>query len=325
MDTSTDTTEDQLYKKLKTLNEQLWEKRASRPVIDKWLDNFSADLKGIDTGQQRLHALFLLSQFIYFGDREIRELLKALYRDYFRYPVISRLRGEADDTTDAALIASLFEQELDHTRFLGMGNPSESGTHLLYFFRQENKLRKGLFASVSELFDRRLNDPEVDLADPDVRNIVFVDDFCGSGDQAKRYSRKVLSMLRMIEQRRKIKLRLSCLFLVGTVDALNIIRSETEFDAVDAVLELDSSHRSLDKGSRHFRDAPDDIIREVARSVAAHYGATLYTDHPLGWKEGQLLLGFHHNIPDNSLPIIWWDESSHSWVPVFPRYPKIYS
>jgi hypothetical protein len=52
--------------------------------------------------------------------------------------------------------------------------------------------------------------------------------------------------------------------------------------------------------------------------------AQLADDHSLGFENGQLLVGFHHNTPDNTLPIIWYDEEFASWTPIFKRYNKIY-
>jgi len=46
--------------------------------------------------------------------------------------------------------------------------------------------------------------------------------------------------------------------------------------------------------------------------------------HSLGFDDSQLLIGFHHNTPDNTLPIIWFDEPGQaSWKPIFRRYPKL--
>jgi hypothetical protein len=72
--------------KIKTLNETVWERRATDPTITEWLDNFAPP--SVAAPDERAHALFLLSNFMYFGDREIRGLLKALYRDLYRYPII---------------------------------------------------------------------------------------------------------------------------------------------------------------------------------------------------------------------------------------------
>ena len=42
----------------------------------------------------------------------------------------------------------------------------------------------------------------------------------------------------------------------------------------------------------------------------------------LGFKDCQLLLGFNHNTPDNTLPIFWYDEKNYNWYPIFKRYKK---
>ena len=141
-------TKQKMLEKVKVLNEQLWGGRANRPAIDAWLDNF--DMPGNETQRERLHALFLLSNFMYFGSKEMRELMKALYRDLYRYPVIAGIRKSNSHTTDRGLIDRLFEDELNCTRFIGVGNPSESGCHLLYYLRQENALPKNLFIHTHE-------------------------------------------------------------------------------------------------------------------------------------------------------------------------------
>jgi len=64
-----------LMAKIKTLNETIWERRVTVPAIDEWLQNFAAT-NGPSPGE-RAHALFLLSNFMYFGSRQIREVLKA--------------------------------------------------------------------------------------------------------------------------------------------------------------------------------------------------------------------------------------------------------
>lgn len=115
-------------KQIEVLNSILWEYRALRPRIDKWLANFGTD-------QEREYALYLLSRLMYFNSSNIRNLLKALYRDLYRYPVIERIRKNNNNTLDKDFIEREFKKELYNTRFLGVGNPSESGVHLLYYFR----------------------------------------------------------------------------------------------------------------------------------------------------------------------------------------------
>ena len=95
--------------KIKTLNERVWESRVGRPAIEAWLDNFTDDW---DTDpSERLHALFLLSNFMYFGDEEIRVLLKSLFRDLYRYPIIEKLRDASGGSLDASTLHGEFATE----------------------------------------------------------------------------------------------------------------------------------------------------------------------------------------------------------------------
>jgi hypothetical protein len=200
--------EEHLYEKIKTLNESIWEGRIKRPLIDSWLDNFEPTQIGQPS--ERLHALYLLGQFMYFGNLQIRELLKALYRDLFKYPIVERIRTENGDTVDSQFISAAFRKELRRTRFLGMGNPSESGYYLLYFFRQENRLPKSLFIHSHQIFDRYgapfrcLRRRKTSLRLPEVTRYVFIDDLCGSGSQAIYYSEQIVRDLKKLKKNSEV-------------------------------------------------------------------------------------------------------------------------
>lgn len=322
------TLEDDLYKKIKILNETTWEHRANRPSIDKWLENFS-------TEKDKLHALFLLSQFMYFGSMQMRELLKSLYRDLYKYPNIQKIRRNNSDTLNETLIKSEFKAWQNNTRFLGVGNPSESGTHLLYFFRQENKLGKKLFINTHEIFTA--NSGRISLADPTIRNYVFIDDFCGTGSQAIDYSQYLIGAIKAIDP----TITASYLMLFTTTDGQQAVINNTLFDDVRSVVELDSSFKYFDAHSRYFKSPPSEIDKDYLQVLCEKHGRELYYSihsetevepelslkadrDKLGFNGSQLLLGFHHNTPDNTLPIIWYDENTVDWWPVFKRYNKIY-
>lgn len=316
-------TENQLRKKVRVLNERLWSGRIGWPDVERWLDNFD---DGHGSGEaERLHALYLLSQFIYFSEEEIRELLRAVYRDLYRYPIVEQIRKNHGDTLDPAVIDPELEAELAATRFLGIGNPSESGAHLLYYLRQENKIPNNRFMSVSGLFNGDMASPGVGLADPSIRRLVFIDDFCGAGSQAIRYSKEPLRALRAIEKRTGTRPHVSYLVVAALGDGLKEIRDKTSFDQVEAVFKLDESYRAVSPGSRHFPvELPEGISLSEARALALKYGKWLDPDQPLGFDAGELLLGFNHNVPDNTLPIIWWNEPTPPWQPIFKRHHKVY-
>jgi hypothetical protein len=322
--------EDQLYRKVKVLNETTWEHRANRPSIDRWLGNFS-------DSKEKTHALFLLSQFMYFGSLQMRELLKCLYRDLYKCPVIDKIRRQNANTLDNTLITSAFKSAQIGTRFLGIGNPSESGTHLLYFFRQENKLPKKIFINTHEIFKK---DAAGNLAlyDPSVKHFVFIDDFCGSGSQAIDYSTNIIHAIKAIDP----TVETSYLMLFATKGGSEEVATRTLFDNVSSVVELDESFKYFHADSRYFKNISTHIDKDFLQALCEKHGEALMKSvygqngladpeltlasqrDRLGYKDCQLLLGFHHNTPDNTLPIIWYDEELLDWFPAFRRYNKNY-
>jgi hypothetical protein len=307
---------EKLTTKVKVLHETVWEsKRASGPEVLEWLANFNGD-------QEEVHALWLLSQFMYFGDHETRELLRALFRDLVKYPIVASIRRANADTTDQKFLAREFNKELEQIRFLGMGNPSESGGHLLYYLRQENSLPIELFIQTRDIFRRFGQPSEVHLRAPGVRRYVYIDDFCGSGDQATEYSQGVLSDIKGIDA----SVELHYYPLLATRQGLDNVRHNTVFDHVDAVSVLDESYKCFVPESRYFSEQPQEqeIEKQFAEEMCRGHGATLCALHPLGYNDGQLLLGFHHNTPDNTLPIFWCSkDGGPNWQPIFHRYPKL--
>jgi hypothetical protein len=311
----------ELINKVKILNETIWEHRVSKTKIDKWLGNFKEDDKNEKYSEQ-LHALYLLSQFMYFGDREIRELLKAMFRDLYKYPIIDNIRKSNSNTTDLEIINKKFDKELRATRFLGVGNPSESGTHLLYYFRQENNLPKSLFIHTHEIFKRNANgDAGISIRNDSIKRYVFLDDLCGSGDQAVQYSQDLLEDMKRIDD----SIYVAYYAIFASEEGINNVKNNTMFDSVQAIYILDKTFKCFNSDHRYFVNKHQDININFAENMCHKYGKNLFPSAPLGYEDGQLLIGFHHNIPDNTLPIIWHDELyGPPWFPIFRRYPKIY-
>jgi hypothetical protein len=319
---------EELYEALRyritVLSSKAWENRVNWDLVERWLENFQG-ASGQTPDTERLHALFVLSQFLYFGSREIRVLLQALYRDLFLLPLIQEVRTSLGGTRNEAELRNATEFALNRTRFLGVGNPSESGVHLLYFFRQENGLTKDHFLDTAQILERA--GPETPttwkLSFPDVERYVFVDDVCGSGDTAIKYSEGLLAELKGLNKNAK----LSYFAMFGTVDGMKAVRENTLFGAsTAAVYELDESYKCLSDDSRYLAATPHGIDPAIVRSVGEFYGKTLFPKHPTGFQNAGLLLGFHHNTPDNTIPIIWADQThgaQSAWTPVFKRYPKI--
>lgn len=122
-------------------------------------------------------------------------------------------------------------------------------------------------------------------------------------------------------------MRASYFVIFATSCGLDEVRRSTKFDEVEAVFELDDTFRTLEENSRVFRTSDVALDRLAVRATCQKYGHLLWPADPLGYRNGQLLLGFSHNTPDNTLPIFWsgGEEAGKNWVPAFRRYDKIYS
>lgn len=302
---------------INTLNSTIWENRTQGPKIVEWLSNF-------DNDDEKEIALHLLSRVMYFNSSCIRHLLKALYRDVYRYPIIKRIRESNNHTLDSAAIEPLFEQELRKTRFLGVGNPAESGVHLLYYFRQENRIPKDLFINTDDVIEyNEYGKCQLREAYKDVKHYVFIDDLCGSGQQATSDDSNVkrcVQHLRGIVQDATI----SYFMLFGMSKGIRVIDESGLYDQVHAVIELDESYQCFSEKSRFF-DTKEK--KELSQQMAYKHGYKLMrcSEYALGFGNCQLLLSMHHNTPDNTLPIIWYDEDNTVWKPIFKRYNKKYN
>lgn len=314
---------DALRKRILVLNERAWDGRLEWPSVQRWLNNFDGS-SGLDVATERLHALYLLSQMMYFGSREIRVLLRSLYTSLVLIPIIQHVRERIGGSRDEALIQREVYACLSKTRFLGVGNPSESGVHLLYYFRQENGLPKNLFLDAASIFSRATVDgkSEVVLRDASVERYIFLDDLCGSGETAEKYSDDLLP--RILTAAGNVELHYYSIFATST--GLKRVRERSLFgERCGTVFELDETYKCISDGSRYLTVMPKSIDKQILIRLNLHYGNMVCPGHPTGFEDGQLLLAFNHNTPDNTLPIIWRDQENGSpvaWESALKRYPK---
>lgn len=308
---------------LRILVEHAWDREVTWGQIKSWSENF-VGAQATAQVEQRV-ALIALTRFLYFGKRLVREMLRSIYRDHFEAPLLQSIRRKLRHSKDATLIRGIFEGELAATRFIGMGNPSESGAHLLYYFRQINHLPKDMFVDLGTAFVETMPGKTLSTLraiNPTIQRYVFFDDLVGSGQQSKTYLAKNLQRIR-----RKypwIELRFMCLF--ATTTGIQALNSPNYFDGKAVCLfELDDTYKAFHANQRYFPSTlSPNFSSTVFEAMAAHYGANLFPKHPLGYQDGQLMLGFTHNTPDNTLPVFWNEGRTSPWEPIFVRYDKVY-
>ncbi|MCB5206703.1 phosphoribosyltransferase-like protein [Methylovorus mays] len=309
--------------KLLVLATHAWDEEIRWHDMNAWANNFTGDVFAQD--EEQLYALFMLTRFMYFSKRLIREMLRVLYEDHFRSPLIQRIRRNNKDTKDIQLLNGLFEKELATTRFVGVGNPAESGAHLLYFFRQVNYLSKSLFVDIGAAFTPVLNpisnEIEMVARDQSITRYVFFDDLVGSGDQVELYLKTTLAQIR--KSNKKLELRFMSLF--STSKGFSKLSDTDMFgERVSCLFELDSTYKAFGNDSRYFKHSPSWFNQNELEQICSSYGRKIYPRSPLGHRSNQLLLGFSHNTPDNTLPVLWAEGHVTPWNPVCVRFEKKY-
>ena len=242
---------DSLDEKIKILHQTSWHDKwqSQGDHYHLWLDNFKEE--------ERIFAMFLLSKFMYFDNETIRELMQRVYEDLFRRPIIYDIRRNNKLTTNELLIEDEFKKKLNRTRFLSIGNPSESSAHLLYFFRQENKLERDLFINAHQLYTHTVNG-DLLIAKTEVDNIdriVVLDDFCGSGSQASSFDNEFVVNLK--KDKPEIKIDYFSLFAIE--NGLNKIR-KLHYDRADAVFVFDNTYKCFSADSRFFSSKEKDML-----------------------------------------------------------------
>lgn len=153
--------------------EVAWRNRLDRPLIERWLANFTGEAIGNADREKKL-ALWLLYNFTYYNEEEIRYLCRLLFRKYLHASLANnRLEMMMEESTEPHSVSEEKIYEiLRQSIFLPLGKNSESGAYILYLFRQENDLPIDFF--------------DVTYDEGDDKIFVFVDDMTLSGNQAMR-------------------------------------------------------------------------------------------------------------------------------------------
>ena len=280
------TEKERYMQNLMTLNSYIWENRISRTSIDRWLENFHGN-------DEKITALDVLSKFIYFNEKEIIRLCEVAFQKLL--VAIGGIYGEKISIS----LNNIKEKHLKRCRFFGLGHASESGHYLLYPFRQRNSLPKSLFPdNISDV------DSTVDF-------IIFIDDIVATGEQTCDFWAEKLENL----SQSRNNIRFFYLVFLAYSYGIQDIERNTRFEVIPCQV-FDESYKAFCEKSCIF---PDKEKRERAQKVSEKHGRKIWPRWPLGYLNFQGLVGFHHNVPDTTLPIIW---GKNNWFPIFERYVR---
>ena len=206
-------------------------------------------------------------------------------------------------------LRKIFNYDFSDVKAYPLGNsPGSSGGNFLYSLCKDLGLKEDF--TPYEHFSK------IDLSQ--VEALVFIDDIIGSGNQATRFAKEHLSVLDVDKY---------YITLFAFDEGLKKVRADAGFTKVIPAKTISDEFKAFSPKSKYFTDTDDHDIRERLKSICLHYGEKLYPDHPLGYDDSQSLLVFPHNVPNNTLPIIWGGHESESepsviWKPVWKRKKK---
>jgi len=226
-------------------------------------------------------AIKLLSHTKYYSQNKIGKRLKILHGRFMR----------------AIRRKSL--KHINHIWFLGIGGASKSGQMMSYFYRTVNGLSASHFPGLRTL---------PTLTEKGIQILAFIDDFIGSGKQATMFWREELKGQYGIEN-----VDLYCLVLFAFQSAVEYIQENTPFKVICVEL-LDERDRAFSPECAVFSD---DEERRRTEEICRRHGEVLWPTNPLGYDNSQALIAFEHQIPNNSLPILW--SNAKGWIPIFER------
>lgn len=313
---------EELISYTKKLSDWLWSGRIRLEHIDSWLEHFDE--------KDKITALKLLSQFMFYDLKEIRQALKSMYKDLFLSPLIQGYRKRTgsykiDD------YKKYLDGEIKKTKFLGVGNPSESSSLLMYFFRQVNNLPKNTFITSCDLFDYESTGGSVQLKlKNNQTRLIIIDDLSGSGTQATRELKKTIQNIRKLDKDNQVEINYYTIF--STSKAIDKLSKATTseghkmFNKISQLFELDDTYKVFNGKSRYLSDCIENAGKKFEQHCRTKYHDRC--DPPdlevgdCGFDDAQLLLGFFYNIPNNTLPVFW--SESKDWRPIFKRYSKNY-
>jgi hypothetical protein len=308
----------------------------------RFVESLALWLHQFDTLEERKTAYeFVVSRLVFFSYAEMAHLAAIAYHDVIRPVFIDKAAMDASlpNYHISRVVSNTVFKQLEATSlFFGLSDGAR-----IDLFRRSNKAlsHEQIFPSyeissekLREIRDW-LNDKR-DHADV-VPTLVLLDDFTASGTscltsnggQAKGKLAKFVARLQEDDDWKKVvsfpKTRLLVVFYVATEQAIasieegaSILSSSSGIDISVMCVQRIASDISLQEAH----------IGPLIELVKKYYDPLAKTNHPewggdvpFGYKNGGLPLVIHHNTPNNSIFILW-AEDSKTVLPLFPRVSR---
>lgn len=264
--------------------------------IRTWLNQF-------ETPEEQRLMFQVLKQMRYYDDALVREKLRnghegIVLPELARRGVVRKEKTGARKSHDNILIS--------HIGAAGKSGPS--------YVR--------LYWNSNGIFVERAVDPEklpnAIVDQEDVRAIVVVDDFIGTGRQAAGDLEPLLRGIAAAASGQEAIVIYLC--VSGWAQAAERLERKVNtpgrpLTLVRIIDPLDSADLLFSGQSRAFADEAE---RVRAEEIASRYGASIQKRQPLGYGGLGVAIAFEYSCPNTTLPILWCEK--RKWMPLFPRH-----
>lgn len=270
-------------------------------LVDKW-DSF----KNQKITEDRLRCW--IEQFK--NNYHQRLILKLLQRvKFYSVPIIREKMEEAHTIVTRKLHKERGTWKKNEIIVSYIGKYGKSSSRYAHIYKDENNIPNANIIEYSKIADLIKSTAEI-------KAIVFIDDFIGTGEQGKGYLEKIN------EEYGKIFIERDLLIFYIVIAGFQKALSEIDdllprFNFINFhILEtLEETDRCFSRNSNIFSN---DTEIDHARSIIEEKGKELAKNIPLGYGNCQALVVFSDSCPNNTLPILW--AKSKTWVPLFRRY-----
>lgn len=189
-----------------------------------------------------------------------------------------------------------FGTQLDNTSFFGLGAAGKSSGEILHRFRQVTGLHSTIHDS-KFCFITQVSSLPKDFDG----NLVFLDDFIGSGDQSVIYLNNILSVA---PKNSKVIL----LVISGFTEAIEQVSKSTGCPIASIHL-LPETDKVFSDYNPNFTDQEKTIIKTYCQNTGSQ--------QPYGFNDTGALIAFSHGVPSNTISIL--NHDSRSWMSLFIR------
>lgn len=276
---------------------QLWS-GLQRPRLDAWINNFHTD-------EERYFAARVLDALIYRSDDQTIALIRQLFSRVV--PDYSRIHGLSG--TLQRIYTSLRDPNVDpRIRLVPVippnSPPTKSGPVIARHLKRALRFSERWIIYPDRVASELGN----------VEAFVFVDDFLGTGDQFSRF----LAGTGLDAYVSTSTFVYAC--LAGHLEGIETLRRGYPQLHIATVECLDDSHAIFHPNAGSFPDEVNsaESARDFYYELLTSRRINIVGPDRRGFGHLEIVYAFEHSVPDNSLPILWWDKSTQ-WRRLFDR------